>query len=57
MLNPMNLRKRKGVYHIWFERSKEHPNGKLLSLKTKDEDEAKEKVLVNLKYYKIKIIN
>lgn len=41
-MKPMNLRKRNGVFHVWFERSVQHPNGKLISLKTADETEAKE---------------
>lgn len=42
MLQPMNLRKRNGIYRVWFERSAKYPNGKEISLKTKDEQEAKE---------------
>lgn len=42
MLQPMNLRIRKGIYRVWFERSAKHPNGKEISLKTKDKTEAQE---------------
>lgn len=38
----MNLRKRGDIYHVWYERSAQYPNGKLLSLKTGDKDEAAE---------------
>lgn len=37
---PMNLRKIRGYYHIWFSRSEVPPNGRMVSLKTKDDGKA-----------------
>ena len=42
MIESMNLRKRNGIFHVWFGRSAQYPSGKLISLKTDDPDEAKE---------------
>jgi integrase len=46
----MNLRKhpRHGTWYIWIGRSEKHPRGRLVSLKTTDEDEAK-RIFVEVK--------